>query len=257
MQNSQFPSEVSLCLSGGAARGAFHLGVISVLEENNVQIKAISGSSVGALIGGSLACGKSSKEIFDILKSKAFKKVFKLSLGKGYVFKVDMDAEVISSLVDKNSFSELDIFLDIAVTNVTEAKVQYYNSGDNLKKIIRASCSISPLIQSVHLEGELLTDGGMTDNFPIQRLKHLAYKTIGINLYPNNPNEPKSIIAWVKKMIYLAWYSHNIQKIGLCDIYVTHWTLNKLSTFTFRDLDKAYALGRSEMKKIYAEYTKS
>ena len=66
MQNNEFPSEVSLCLSGGAARGAFHLGVLSVLEENNVQIKAISGSSVGALIGGSLACGKNSKEIFDI-----------------------------------------------------------------------------------------------------------------------------------------------------------------------------------------------
>ena len=45
MKKSEFPKEVALCLSGGAARGAYHLGVISVLQEHNIRIKAISGAS--------------------------------------------------------------------------------------------------------------------------------------------------------------------------------------------------------------------
>jgi len=254
MEDNTFPKEVSLCLSGGAAKGAFHLGAISILEENNVKIKAISGTSIGALIAGSLACGRNSKEIFDIFKSKAFKKVFQLSLGKGYLYKIDMNAEIISSLINKNSFSDLGIFVDIAVTNVCDAHIEYYSSGKNLKEIILASCSISPLIKPVYLEDKLLADGGIIDNFPVQRLVSLPYKIIGINLYPNDSKQPLSIMGWIKKVLFLAWHSHNLNKIQLCDIYVTSDKLNKLRTFSFRDLDKAYELGRLEMKKIFRKY---
>jgi len=76
MKNSQFPQEISLCLSGGAGRGAYHLGVISILQENNINIKAISGTSIGALIGASLACGKSAEYIFEVIQSKEFHSVF-------------------------------------------------------------------------------------------------------------------------------------------------------------------------------------
>ena len=257
MEDNTFPKEVSLCLSGGAAKGAFHLGAISILEENNVKIKAISGTSIGALIGASLACGKNSKEIFSIFKSKEFKSLFKLSLGKGYLYKVDMDAEVISSLIDKNSFSELDIFLDIAVTNVCDAHIEYHNSGENLKEIILASCSISPLIKPVLLGDTLLADGGIIDNFPVQRLMSLPYKILGINLYSNDSKTPVSIVGWIKKVLFIAWHSHNLNKIELCDIYVASEKLNELRTFSFRDLDKAYLLGRIEMQKIYAKHTNS
>ncbi|MBC8237781.1 MAG: patatin-like phospholipase family protein [Helicobacteraceae bacterium] len=257
MEDNKFPAEVSISLSGGAAKGAFHLGAISVLEENNVKIKAISATSIGALIGGSLACGRNSKEIFAILKSKAFRKIFKLSLGKGYLYKVDMDAEVISSLIDRSSFSQLNMPLDIAVTNVCDANIEYHSSGTNLKEIILASCSISPLIKPVSLGNKLLADGGMIDNFPVQRLVTSPYKIIGINLYPNDYKKPSSIISWIKKIIFITWHSHNLTKIELCDIYVSSDKLNELSTFSFRDLDKAYALGRLEMKKIYTKHNKT
>ena len=53
--------KINLVLSGGAARGAFHLGIIEALLENGVEIEAISGSSIGAIIGVSLAAGVSPK----------------------------------------------------------------------------------------------------------------------------------------------------------------------------------------------------
>ena len=257
MENNQLPAEVSLCLSGGAARGAFHLGAISVLERNHIKIQAISGASIGALIGASLACGKSSQEIFTILKSKEFKKVFKFSFAKGYLFEIDMDAKILDALIDKKHFNELDIFLDIAVVNVDDAKVEYFNSGDTLRETILASCAISPMIKAVAIQNTLYADGGILDNFPVERLKHLGHKIIGINLFPNDTKRPKSIFAWINKMLFLMWHAKNLDKSELCDIFVTDEKLNELSTFTFRDLDKAYALGEMQMQKVLEGFMKS
>jgi len=254
MEDNRFPREVSLCLSGGAARGAFHLGVVSVLEDNNVKIRAISGASVGALIGASLACGRGAKEILEILKSKEFRKVFKFNLGKGHIFKIDIDAPVLTKLINKNSFEELDIPFEISVSNINKADVEYHNCGNDFKKLVLASCAIAPLLSPVTIDDKLLVDGGFMDNFPVQTLKKFPYKIVGINLYPYKASRPKSMISWIKMIIYSSWQKDNIKKSELCDIYISSDRLNKLSTYTFRDIDRAYELGREEMSKAFREY---
>ena len=69
MENNRFPREISLCLSGGAAKGAYHLGVIDILEKNDIKIKAISGASIGAIVGASIVSGQKAKEVLEVLKS--------------------------------------------------------------------------------------------------------------------------------------------------------------------------------------------
>lgn len=255
MENNKFPREISLCLSGGAARGAYHLGVVSVLQENKIEIKAISGTSIGALIGASLACGKKAQEIFEILKSKEFKKAFKLSLGKGYLFRINLDAPVIEKLLDKNSFEELEIPLSAAVTNVLSADVEYYQSGNNLRELVLASCSISPLFKPISLDGKLFVDGGLIDNFPVEQLKKYKMPILGINLYPFIKNRPDSIFKWLKKNIFIAWQYNNLQKSRLCDIYLSNSQVNQLATFSFKDIDKAYKLGQIDMKELLDSYS--
>ncbi len=247
MENNKFPREISLCLSGGGARGAFHLGAISVLEEQGVEIKAISGTSIGALIGASLASGQKSKEIFHILKSKEFKKIFKLNFGNGYLFKINIKAQVIQSLMNKKSFEELSIPLEISVCDILNASVVYKNSGEDLKELILASCAISPLIKPVELKNKLLVDGGLVDNFPVERLQKFSFPIVGINLYPNTKQRPSSLFGWIKRVVFVAWHTQNLDKKSLCDIYISNDALNSLSTFTFKDLDSAYELGRKEM----------
>lgn len=249
MADNKFPREISLCLSGGAAKGAFHLGVISVLQEYNVKIKAISGTSIGALIGASIASGKTPKEILDILKSREFKKIFKLSLGKGYLYSINMKSPVISQLVDKPTFEDLEIPLEVAVTNVDTAEVMYQNSGNRLYDYIHASCAISPIVQAKTIEGTLFTDGGLTDNFPVEILKKYPYKILGINLYPHSPTHPTSIFTWIKKVIFIAWQAPNLSKRQQCDYYLSSDLLNEINMFSFKDLDKAYQLGRRSIKR--------
>jgi NTE family protein len=249
MENNRFPREVSLCLSGGGARGAFHLGAISVLEENGIKIKAISGTSIGALIGASLACGKTSKEIYDVLKSQEFRNIFQIQLRKTHLLKLNAEAEIINQLIDKNSFEELTTPLSISVCDMTSEQVIHYNAGENFRALVLASCSIVPLFQPVLLDDMLLVDGGVIDNFPVEQLNKYDYPILGVNLYPRFSIKPNSLFGWLKKVIYVAWQVHNTQKEDLCDIYLCSSEISQLSAFSFKDIQKAYELGRNEMKK--------
>ena len=250
MENNKFPREISLCLSGGAARGAFHLGAISVLEEHGIAIKAVSGTSIGALIGGALACGKTSQEIFEIFKSQEFRDIFSFAFSKNYLFNLDVDAEIIDKLIDKKSFEDLDIPLSVSVCDMRSETVKHFSSGNNLKKLILASCSIVPIFKAVELDDMLLVDGGLIDNFPVEQLQQQAYPILGINLYPKYSLSANSIFAWIKKVIYVSWQSHSFEKKNLCDIYLCTPNIQKLRAFSFKDLDKAYALGEEEMRKL-------
>jgi len=250
MKEKQFPKEISLCLSGGAGRGAYHLGVISVLQENNIQIKAISGTSIGALIGASLACGKSAEYIFEVIQSKEFRSVFQISLGKGYIFKLRSDAAVVSKLIDKKSFEELNIPLHIVACDVENESAIYYSSGRLFKEVVLASCSIAPLFCPVHVNERVVVDGGLVDNFPVEQLQRYHYPIFGINLFPKYKKVPKTILGWLKKNIHTAWHSKYAVKKELCDIYLCNEKLLDIKIFSFKDIHKAYMLGREDMENI-------
>ncbi|WP_457744039.1 patatin-like phospholipase family protein [Sulfurimonas sp.] len=251
MENHKFPAEVTLCLSGGAARGAYHLGVISVLQEHNIEIKAVSGTSIGALIGAALGCGKNANEIFSIMKSKEFRSVFSFSLGKGYFFALNHQAEIINKLIDKENFEELLFPLSLCVCDVADESVLYRNSGANMKEWVLASCSIAPLFKPININGKIFIDGGIVDNFPLEQLQKYDYPIIGINLHPKDKQIPKSLIGWLKKITHTAWQSNYYKKSTKCDIYLANEALNKVKIFSFKDLDKAYLLGVEDMNRLF------
>lgn len=253
MEDNKFPREISLCLSGGAAKGAFHLGVISVLQAHNIKIKAVSGTSIGALIGASLASGNSADDILEMLKSKEFKSIFKFHFTKASIYKIDMQNTFIKKLVNKSTFEELDIPFELAMTNIDSAEVIYKNSGDRLHEYILASCAIAPIIGAVEIDGALYVDGGITDNFPVESLKKYPYKILGINLYPFIPKRPDSILQWIKKIVFIAWQKPNLSKQNLCDFYISSNSLIDINMFSFKDIDKAYRLGRKEMEKFLSQ----
>ena len=68
---------LALCLGGGAARGAFHLGVLDFCEQHNIDIKAYSGSSIGSIISASHASGINAREQLKIFSSKELRKSHK------------------------------------------------------------------------------------------------------------------------------------------------------------------------------------
>ena len=67
---------VGLVLSGGGAKGITHIGIIQALEENGIPIDYISGTSIGAVVGGLYAMGYTPKEMLELINSKEFKQCY-------------------------------------------------------------------------------------------------------------------------------------------------------------------------------------
>ncbi|MEA2072074.1 MAG: hypothetical protein U9O86_00685, partial [Campylobacterota bacterium] len=83
----------------------------------------------------------------------------------------------------------------------------------------------------------------------VERLKKYPYKILGVNLYPHTQKAPNSLLGWIKKIVFIAWQSPNLAKRHECDHYLSSELLNEINMFSFKDLDKAYQLGRREMKR--------
>lgn len=190
-------SEIVLALGSGAARGLAHIGVLRELEKNNIKIKAVSGCSIGAMIGGFYACGKLDEA------EKYFKKL-KIN---NIILKFD-PAFSTSGLINGKKITKIikDIVGDI---ELSETKIPFYPVATELRtgesiilkdcklwEAIRASISIPGLITPFQIGDHLFIDGGLTDPVPIGILKELyKEKVLAINL-----NLPPSAYkrAWLK-----------------------------------------------------------
>ena len=98
---------LALVLSGGAARGAFHLGVLHYCEKNHIQIQAYSGSSIGSIISCSHASGINAKEQLKIFSSKEIKEIFKFNYFRNGLLKIDSSKEIIKELLPISKIQDI------------------------------------------------------------------------------------------------------------------------------------------------------
>lgn len=159
---------VSLVLGSGGARGYAHIGVIEVLEEHGYQIRSVSGSSMGALIGGLHACGKleSYKEWVLTLDIFSLLKLVDFSFASTGVIKGDKVFDVLENIVGKNvRIEELPIDYTAVATDINTQKEVWFREG-NLLDAIRASIAIPTVFTPKINKRQLLVDGGILNPLP-------------------------------------------------------------------------------------------
>ncbi|MDB4583122.1 patatin-like phospholipase family protein [Draconibacterium sp.] len=199
---------VGLVLSGGGAKGLAHIGVIRVLEENNIPIDYISGTSIGAIVGSLYAAGYSPDEMEALFKSDDF---YFWSTGKiqkeyRYYFKrqeedpswlelrltkkedkvkllppsflipeeqIDfafMELLASTNAACKSNFDSLMVpFFCVAADINSEIPVVLRNG--NLGEAVRASMTVPLYFKPIEIDGKLLFDGGLVNNFPHEIMK--------------------------------------------------------------------------------------
>jgi NTE family protein len=199
---SIFSQKIGVVLSGGGAGGACHVGVLKALEENNIPIDYITGTSIGALVGGLYASGYSIEEIEKIITSEKF-----ISLTKGevekkyqyYYFRKEDDASWITLKVSFDSslvtniptniissvpidFEMLNYFSNSAAaaaynydslfipfrciaSDIENKKSVVFKKGE-LNEAIRASMTYPLFLKPIKVDGKILFDGGLYNNFP-------------------------------------------------------------------------------------------
>ncbi|MDR2083559.1 MAG: patatin-like phospholipase family protein [Bacteroidales bacterium] len=199
---------VGLVLSGGGARGTAHIGVIKALEDNNIPIDYIVGTSAGAIVGALYASGYTVDEIADIFSSGILESYFMPTKEgqRGYFvkelpssprwlnmkFKIDsivtskfiptsiipphamdfgfMEFFAEASTASQNNFDNLMIPFRAVASSVNENKEYTISKGD-LGLAVRASMSFPFFFSPVEIDGKVLMDGGMYNNFPISVMK--------------------------------------------------------------------------------------
>ncbi|MDA3890667.1 MAG: patatin-like phospholipase family protein [Salinivirgaceae bacterium] len=195
---------VGLVLSGGGAKGFAHVGVIKALEENNIPIDYIAGTSIGAIVGGLYSIGFSPDEMKELLKSEEFlswsygyidiedeyyymlknempgwtefslKKengIYKPELPTNIISPEQMDLRFIQFFEPAGSgvgydFNKLMVPFFCVATDVHKNKPLVLNSG-NLSTAIRASMTFPGYFKPIEIDSVLLFDGGMENNFPV------------------------------------------------------------------------------------------
>lgn len=190
---------VSLVLGSGGARGLAHIGVIQVLEQQGYEIRSISGSSMGALIGGIYAAGHLSTytqwvtalDRFDVLK------LLDLSFSGSAFFKGDRIISTLRELIGDRNIEDLPISFTAVATDLDESKEVWLSSGP-LFDAIRASIAFPTVFSAMTYNGRTLVDGGLLNPVPIAPTLHdHTDLTIAVSLSGKSrhvaPVKPKSV----------------------------------------------------------------
>ncbi|MBN3034355.1 MAG: patatin-like phospholipase family protein [Bacteroidales bacterium] len=197
------PQKVGLVLSGGGPRGVSHIGVIKALEEHNIPVDFIVGTSMGAIIGALYACGYSPTQIETLFVSGQISTWMSGSIGQGYkfyfkepeltaswkLFKITYDSilrtKLPTNLVSpyeldfafmeqfagpsaaaSYNFDSLFIPFRCVAADIAENKPLVLSEGD-VGEAVRASMTFPFIFKPIRINGKLLFDGGMYNNFPV------------------------------------------------------------------------------------------
>ena len=159
---------VALVLSSGGARGVAHIGVIDALLEDGYEITAISGSSMGAVVGGVYAAGKLpefKKWICELDKMEVFKLVdFTLST-QGFIRGERVFNEM-KKFIDVRNIEELEIPFSAVAVDINTRQEVVFKTGD-LFQALRASAAIPSVLKPSIFDGYQLVDGGVLNPIPI------------------------------------------------------------------------------------------
>jgi len=180
---------ISLVLGSGGARGYAHIGVIEILEKQGYEIKSISGSSIGALIGGLYAAGKldAYKEWVLSLDFIDTLKLLDISLSHGGIVNIDSVYKKIEEMIGGIKIEDLPIKYTAVASDIKNQKKILFKEG-KLIDAIRASIAIPTIFTPVIEKDMILVDGGVLDPLPIASVSSDGTDlTIAVNLNANIP----------------------------------------------------------------------
>ena len=175
---------ISLVLGSGGARGHAHIGVIRAIEERDLEIVNIAGTSMGAVIGGIYAAGQLDTYVdwaYRLDKSDVVR-LLDFSFTWTSIFKGERIIEVLRELVGDRQIEELPKGFTAVATALDEQREVWLNDG-SLFGAIRASTAVPGVFAPVELEGRTLVDGGLVNPIPIApTLNDSTEMTIAVNL---------------------------------------------------------------------------
>ncbi|MDM8159689.1 patatin-like phospholipase family protein [Labilibaculum sp. K2S] len=270
--------KIGLVLSGGGAKGFAHVGVLKIIDELGIPIDYIAGTSMGGLIGGFYAIGYSAVDIEKIILSQNWENLLSDNVSRKFVpiyEKKDFERYILSFPIkpkgiqlpsgivggqnvinlferltieyhDQMDFNKLPIpFLCIA-TDLETGKAVVLDKG-YLPLAMRASMAIPTFFSPVEIDGKLLADGGMINNFPVKELINMgADIIIGVDVQSGvkSKKELKSILDIMNQTVSLMALNNFKDNLKYCDIYIKP-KIDEYTVGSFQDADSLIHRGEA------------
>jgi NTE family protein len=235
-----------LVLSGGAARGIAHLGILKAMEEAGMMPDIISGVSAGAIAGVLYADGFAPEEILEIYTRKSIFEFMKMTVPKTGLFKPSGLRETLNRNLRSTRFEQLRIPLIVTATNLLDGRPDYFSTGELLDPIL-ASASIPVLLETVIIGKIPYIDGGVMNNMPVEPLLNRCDMLIGAYINPTGTiTSLKGMMHIAERAFHLAIDSEIHKKKSYFDLFIEP---QEIVDYTLFDLSKAPDLFRLGYEK--------
>ena len=221
--------KVGLALSGGAARGLAHVGVVSVLHKEGIPIDMIAGTSAGAIVGAVYARDRDVERMKKYALDPGWKKrapMIDPSFPKTGFIKGKKIEKLLESLLCGNiEFKDLQIPFACVATDIQTGEEIVINSG-SVTEAIRASISLPGIFTLVKYQNRYLVDGGLTTPVPVEVVRQMgADFVIAVNVNPDVSGR----IGKPDNQQRKAQKSPNIFQVLIQSVYITSYSLAKNS----------------------------
>ena len=239
------PRRFGLVLSGGAVRGAAHLGVLQIFDEEGIRPDLVVGASAGSVVGGLYCAGLSPLELQQIGKEMQWGRLGRLVRpGLGF-FDLSRMEGVIDELTGGITIEELSIPFAAVAVDILSRELIVLRQG-SLARAIRASCSLPGIFTPLEDDNRLLIDGGALNNLPVGVAQDMGGDyLIAVDLVPPPiapMQRPENIFEMWGLSIYTVMRARYIDA-HLADVHIQPDIANT-SFFDFGQFDLLVQKGR-------------
>jgi NTE family protein len=169
--------KIGIALGGGFARGLAHIGVIKVLEENNIPIDFVAGTSVGSVIGAAYCSGVTGKELEEVARLVRMKDFSRWTISRFGLATNDRMAGFLGRVLRCKTFEDLKTPLAVVATDFVTGEGAVFTKGP-LVDPVRASCAYPGMFLPVKINGQLLVDGLLAQAVPTLALRDLGAERV-------------------------------------------------------------------------------
>ncbi|UZO82133.1 patatin-like phospholipase family protein [Aquimarina sp. ERC-38] len=277
--------KVGLVLSGGGAKGFAHIGALKAIEEAGVRIDFIGGTSMGAIIGALYASGYTASQLDSIFTRVDFNRLIQDELPRSVKtlyekedaekyaltlpfngFKVGLPqglskgqnffnefSKYTSHVKNINDFNKLPIPFFCMATNITNGQAVLLDKG-YLPEAVAASAALPSIFNPVVVDGQLLTDGGVTNNFPVvETIAKGAEVIIGVDVQDSllNTKQLTSVTDIMLQISNFKTIKAMRNKRPLTDVYINP-SIEEFSLLSFDKTKKIIECGEKAAKEVFA-----
>ncbi len=245
--------EIELILSGGAARGVVHIGVIKAIEELGIKIKRISGVSAGAIVGTFYCAGYKPDEMMEILRGINWLSILRPKLPKLGFISFKRAERKLREYIEYERLEDLPGRLIICGLDIKTGETLYFERGD-LVPVLLGSCALPGIFEPVEYGDYLLIDGGITNNLPVEPVAESPLPKVGVEVNPVYfEGKPKGIISILVRSFLLAVRSNIEKRKEMCDIVIEP-DLKGYTPLDIGKMEDLYRIGYEAGMKILKEY---